>query len=167
MAAALCHRDEMLEDERIAPGEGFLDLADGVIFVEIHIVHEQRADFVRTHGGGQIAVVEPLTFVILANRRPAHINAAAAPDVAIAAKRSSRLLQLFDVEDLAAMSAGAAAFSGNFQHVDGGTRSNEESPPVLKESLPLRNRAQLASPPKRRTRLNGGSPNVASCLSPG
>jgi hypothetical protein len=58
-----------------------------VIFVGIHIVHEQRADFVRTHGGGQIAVVEPLTFVILANRRPAQINAAAAPDVAIAAKR--------------------------------------------------------------------------------
>jgi hypothetical protein len=38
----------MLEDERIAPGEGFLNLADGVIFVGIHIVHEQRADFVRT-----------------------------------------------------------------------------------------------------------------------
>ena len=114
MAAALCHRDEMLEDERIAPGEGFLDLADGVIFVGIHIVHEQRADFVRTHGGGQIAVVEPLTFVILANRRPAHINAAAAPDVAIAAKWSSRLLQLFDVEDLAAMKCRGRSFFREF-----------------------------------------------------
>src|SRR6478672_12499061 len=48
IAAALCHRDEMLEDERIAPGEGFLDLADGVIFVGNHIVHEWTAVHDRT-----------------------------------------------------------------------------------------------------------------------
>jgi len=123
------------EDERIAPGEGFLDLANRVIFIGIRVIHEQRADFVRPHGGWQIAIVEPLTFVVLADRWTAHIDTAAAADDAIAAKRTGRLLQLLDIEDLAAMGAGTAAFSRNFQHVDGGDYAGE-SPPLWKNRFP-------------------------------
>ncbi len=111
--AALCHSDEMLEDQRIAPGHGLCRIANGAIFVAIRIFHQDGTDAVRPQLRAERPVVLPETFVIVTNLRPVQIDGAAMTRMAMFAEFARGLRKFFDFEHLATEVAFGAGFSGN------------------------------------------------------
>jgi hypothetical protein len=117
-AAALCHGDEMLEDERISPRHGFGWIADSAIFVAVRIFHQDRADAIRAQLRAERAVVFPETFIVVADLRPVMVDRATLALKAMFAKLAGGLREFFDFKHLAAEAAFGAGFSGNRHHLN-------------------------------------------------
>lgn len=108
--------DKMPKNQRRAPRERLLRIANGMILVAIGIIHQKRADAIWPHLRRQAAILFPLAIVFATNLRPRHVDAAPAGAKTMAAQRPGLFRQFLDFENLAAKMAGAAGFSGDFRH---------------------------------------------------
>jgi len=117
-AAGFGHRNEMFEDERIAPSHRLGRIADSAIFIAVWIFHQDRSDPVRAQLRAERAIVLPETFVVMTDLRAVQIDAATRAKVAMFAKLAGGLRGFFDFKHLAAKCAFGAGFSGYLYHLN-------------------------------------------------
>jgi hypothetical protein len=108
----------MFEDKGRKPGEGFIWIADGAVFIGIGIFHQYRAGAIRAQTRAHGPVTFPQTLVITANLWSCRIDPAAAGpgDKTMFAQFACGFCEFGDFENLATEAAFATGFSGDCKH---------------------------------------------------